>query len=219
MRMGESPMKLRLASLAVVLALVGAFVLAPLTVPVTQAQTPPPPQTNPFLNIPVSGPLGDSGATFTGTMNITGFELGGRNDRRINAVGTLTGEIRNAAGAVVGTLTNFPVTSQVQDILQQPQPGTCPILHLVLGPINLNLLGLVLTTNQIVIDLSAVPGPGNLLGNLLCAIVGLLDRQGNPLRRFAPELVDLLNGVLAALPQTPPRRKRGHFKPPLSLSS
>ena len=192
-------MKLRLASLALALVLVSAFLLAPLSTPVTQAQTPPTQPANPFINIPVSGPLGDAGATFTGTLNITRFVL---QNRRIVAEGTLTGAIKDAAGNQIGTLTNFPVTSQVQDILQQPQPGACPILHLVLGPINLNLLGLVLTTNQIVIDLSAVPGPGNLLGNLLCAIARLLDRHGNTPRRFPPELVNLLNQILA-LPQAP----------------
>ena len=188
-------MKLRLASAAFALVFVSAFLLAPLSTPVTQAQTPPTPPTNPFINIPVSGPLGDAGATFTGTLNITRFELQGR---RINAVGTISGTIRDAAGTAIGTLTNFPVTLPLQDV-----SGTCEILRLVLGPIHLNLLGLVLETNRIEITLTAVPGPGNLLGNLLCAIAGLLDRPGNTLRRFAPELVNLLNQILAVLPQAP----------------
>ena len=52
------------------------------------------------------------------------------------------------------------------------------ILHLDLGPIHLDLLGLLLDTSQIVVDLSAAPGAGNLLGNLLCSITGLLDSGG-----------------------------------------
>ena len=198
-------MKLRLASLALALVLVSAFAVAPLSLPVTQAQTPPPTQpTNPFTNIPVSGLLGDAGATLTGTLNITRFEAQGRRGRNLVAVGTLSGTIRDASGAVIGTLTNFPVSAPVENIsAQQTGPGVCRILHLDLGPINLDLLGLVLTTNRIVIDLTAVQGPGNLLGNLLCTITGLLDRPGNPLARFAPQLADLLNQILAALPRAP----------------
>ena len=56
--------------------------------------------------------------------------------------------------------------------------AACPILHLVIGPITLDLLGLSVTTNQIVLDITAIPGAGNLLGNLLCDIAGLLN--GSP---------------------------------------
>jgi hypothetical protein len=36
---------------------------------------------------------------------------------------------------------------------------------------------------------NAVPGAGNLLGNLLCAITGLLDSPGNPTNAIAnPDL-------------------------------
>ena len=48
--------------------------------------------------------------------------------------------------------------------------------------------------NQVVLDITAVPGAGNLLGNLLCAIAGLLD-GGSPLGGLAA----LLNNLLAAL--------------------
>ena len=47
-------------------------------------------------------------------------------------------------------------------------------LHLVLGPINLDLLGLEVTTKQIILDITAVPGPGNLVGDLLCDVANLL---------------------------------------------
>ena len=52
---------------------------------------------------------------------------------------------------------------------------TLLILSLVLGPINLNLLGLSVRTNQINLRIDAVQGAGNLLGNLLCGITGILD--------------------------------------------
>jgi hypothetical protein len=58
-------------------------------------------------------------------------------------------------------------------------PSQCTILHLDIQPIFLNLLGLQLTTSEITLDLTAVRGPGNLLGNLLCAVAGLLDNTGS----------------------------------------
>jgi hypothetical protein len=63
-----------------------------------------------------------------------------------------------------------------------------------LGPLDLNLLGLMVHLNQVVLDITAVPGAGNLLGNLLCAVAGLLD-QGGPLQG----LINLLNQILGQL--------------------
>jgi hypothetical protein len=45
----------------------------------------------------------------------------------------------------------------------------CSVLHLVLGPLHLELLGLVADLNKIVLDLTAVPG--TLLGNVFCQLV------------------------------------------------
>jgi hypothetical protein len=93
-----------------------------------------------------------------------------------------------------------------------PPGGDCPILHLALGPIHLDLLGLVVDTSPICLAVDADAGPGNLLGNLLCAVAGLLD-QGIPLGAildpnngfFTPDeiaaildgITDLINGALA----------------------
>jgi hypothetical protein len=73
----------------------------------------------------------------------------------------------------------------------------CDILNLVLGPLDLNLLGLEIHLNRVVLDIVAVTGAGNLLGNLLCALVGLLD--GGPLAGLLAQLTDLLNQILDAL--------------------
>jgi len=75
--------------------------------------------------------------------------------------------------------------------------ATCDILHLVLGPLDLNLLGLQVNLNRLVLDIVAVTGAGNLLGNLLCAVTGLLD--GGPLAGLLSQLNNLPNQVLAAL--------------------
>ena len=76
------------------------------------------------------------------------------------------------------------------------QPS-CDILHLVLGPLDLDLLGLQVHLNRVVLDIIAVTGAGNLLGNLLCAITGLLD--GGPLGGLLTQLNRLLRQVLAVL--------------------
>jgi hypothetical protein len=55
-----------------------------------------------------------------------------------------------------------------------------PVLELQLNPIHLNLLGLTVDTSAICLDITAQPGPGNLLGNLLSSISGLLN-QGTSL--------------------------------------
>jgi hypothetical protein len=49
------------------------------------------------------------------------------------------------------------------------QEGECAVLHLVLGPLHLDLLGLVVDLNKVVLDLTAVPG--TLLGNIFCQLV------------------------------------------------
>jgi hypothetical protein len=72
----------------------------------------------------------------------------------------------------------------------------CDILHLVLAPLDLDLLGLQVHLSRVVLNIIAVSGAGNLLGNLLCAVTGLLDGGlGGTLGR----LVNLLNRVLAVL--------------------
>jgi hypothetical protein len=146
-------------------------------------------QTNPTQDIPVTGTF-PGGGTFTGTLDITGFRVVGG---QLVAVGELSGTLTNAAGQTVGTISDLVV--QLPVTLQQG--ATCEILHLELGPLDLDLLGLVVHLDQVVLDITAEQGPGNLLGNLLCAIAGLLDNPGgNALLR---SIAQLLNQILAIL--------------------
>jgi hypothetical protein len=71
---------------------------------------------------------------------------------------------------------------------------TCEILRLSIGAIDLDLLGLTVHLNPVLLIINAVPGPGNLLGNLLCAIVNLLNGGG-----ALAQIVNLLNQLLALL--------------------
>jgi hypothetical protein len=54
--------------------------------------------------------------------------------------------------------------------IQQVPPGLCEVLHLILGPLHLDLLGLVVDLNKIALDLWAIPG--TTLGDLFCGLVG-----------------------------------------------
>jgi hypothetical protein len=91
---------------------------------------------------------------------------------------------------------------QVKDVTSTVAgPGvtaaSCDILNLVLGPLDLNLLGLEVHLNQVVLDIIATSGAGNLLGNLLCAVAGLLD-GGAALGQIAAllnQILGILNGL------------------------
>ena len=59
------------------------------------------------------------------------------------------------------------------------------------GLLLLDLLGLVVDLNEVHLQITAEPGSGNLLGNLLCAVAGLFDN--GPLSQVAQLLNRILN--------------------------
>ncbi|MFL6448757.1 MAG: ABC transporter substrate-binding protein [Bryobacteraceae bacterium] len=101
---------------------------------------------------------------FLGTLTVSNFTIA---NGVLSAVGTLSGDVLNATGGVLGSV------SQAVTVPAQAS-GSCQILSLTLGPLHLNLLGLVVDLNQVVLTITAVPGAGNLLGNLLCSVANLL---------------------------------------------
>lgn len=102
------------------------------------------------------------------------------------AVFTITDFVlQNGQLIAQGTVTGV---SQVIAAPVQIVSSTCQILTLNIGAIHLDLLGLVVDVAPIDIGIAAEAAPGNLLGNLLCAITNLLNNpSGN------------LNGVVALL--------------------
>jgi hypothetical protein len=104
--------------------------------------------------------------------------------------------IVNGSQSVVSTFTApvaLPSTTAAAPTAQAA--AACQILNLVLGPINLNVLGLVISIpNPVVLNITAVPGAGNLLGNLLCSVANLLNGGG-----ALQQIADLLNQILAIL--------------------
>jgi hypothetical protein len=51
-----------------------------------------------------------------------------------------------------------------------PAPS-CQVLNLIVGPLNLNLLGLIVDLNQVKLNITATPG-GGALGDLFCSLSG-----------------------------------------------
>jgi hypothetical protein len=89
----------------------------------------------------------------------------------LSAAGTVSGNVLNGSGGVVG-----PITQALSVPVQVA--GSCQILALTLRPLDLNLLGLTIHPNQVVLNITTVSGAGNLLGNLLCAVANLLNAGG-----------------------------------------
>lgn len=79
-----------------------------------------------------------------------------------------------------------------------PPAGACNVLNLVLAPLDLNVLGLQVHLNRVVLNVIAQAGAGQLLGNLLCFVAGLLD-GGSPLSDLLGRVSTLLNRILGAL--------------------
>ncbi len=131
---------------------------------------------------------GVSGA-LSGILSVTNFSIV---NNALQATGTLVGTFTNAAtGATTPINTTFSA-------LLQGVSATCTILTLTLGPLHLDLLGLLVDLNQVVLTITAQPGPGNLLGNLLCDVANLLN-SGGGLSTILTQLQSLLNQILAAL--------------------
>jgi hypothetical protein len=115
------------------------------------------------------------------------------------AVGVLHATMRRANGDVVGRpskTVSIPVKNAFTGAGKTSAARNCQVLDLVLGPLDLNLLGLKVHLNRIVLHIVATSGAGALLGNLICAIAGLLDGT-SLLDRL--RLANVLNRILGVL--------------------
>jgi hypothetical protein len=195
----------RLPLLALLACLAAMFVAGP-----AQAQT-----TTPLTKtVAVTGKAAN-GKAFKGKFAISNFKaVGGKT----YAVGTLTGTVKNRkvtrivsipakltgeAPAPAGTTPPLPGARTAQ--LPPQQLGSCRVLNLVLGPLDLDLLGLRVELNQVNLRITAVPSTlpgGGLLGDLLCGITNLL----NPSSLLGNQLGQILNAILALIPTTPAAR-------------
>ena len=122
----------------------------------------------------------------------------------LRARGLLQGVIHNANGStktfsVVRTLRVRSMNGTVPGARPMASNrAACNILHLVLAPLDLNLLGLKVHLDKVVLDITAQSGSGNLLGNLLCAVAHLLDGNGT-LGQLLAKLSAILDNLLMGL--------------------
>lgn len=178
----------RLLAIALFVVLMSIALVVPLSAAAAPTHTSTSSQiaasSDPFTNIAVSGTVtdhkGNTVGTFNGTLNVTHFAAQSGN---LVAMGKLSGTLTDTSGKVIGTITNKGVTMPVPTL-----DPSCQVLTLVVGPIHLNVLGLVVDVSQITITVTAQPG--TLLGGLLCQLAGATTLQ---------QIVSLLNQILALL--------------------
>ena len=144
------------------------------------------------LQLPIAGSATTGGA-FAGTLSIQRFEARGD---QVVAIGIVRGAVAGAGTALVGEVA-LPVqvgpgsrgVAAPNSLVAQQQAATCQALHLDIGAVNLNVLGLMVATQPIAIDLSGDSSAP--LGNLVCTTLDTLNNVVG--------LVGLLNQLLSTL--------------------
>ena len=168
----------RFLALALVVAATGGLALAP-----SQAQA--------QVTAPATGTIGGKTALQSATFTLQRFETQVVNGvTKLVAIGTVNGTYKSSNG-----LRTFSV-GDVAAVLPNPPQASCPVLNLVLGPLDLNVLGLAVHLDQVVLDITAIPGPGNLLGNLLCSVANLLNTSGSGNLQLVAALLNQILGLL-----------------------
>jgi len=198
------------------IALIATALALPLS---TYAQAAAPAQAASGTSFPITGEGTANGhpTQFAGTFNIQHFHITGG---KLFAQGVLSGTLTDSTSKVETDVPETPVDIPVISIngktlpsgpsrgndgededtgeaeMVMAQAPSCDILNLVLGPLHLDLLGLVVDLNRLVLNITGQTGAGNLLGNLLCAVTGLLDSPG---QGALAGITNLLNRILAVL--------------------
>jgi hypothetical protein len=160
------------------------------------------------LSVPIAGTFVDAAGgagKFSGTFQIVRFVASGD---ELLANGYLSGTLTDSLGMPLGSVmksVSVPVdlSSTSAAVRRSGERAistnaTCDVLLLVLGPLHLDLLGLTVDLNQVILDIAAQTGAGNLLGNLLCAVVSLLDGAGAlvDIAHLLNQILDILGGLL-----------------------
>jgi hypothetical protein len=169
------------------------------------------------LVLPISG-AGADGVTFEGTVAVQRFV---QRNGEVFAIGAVSGSLSGPAGPI-GTSLYLPVAFPVEvgpgpvaraesgsiapSASSAPDYGarlilaqatTCGVLHLELGAINLNLLGAVVVTTPVTIDING--DTGGPLGALVCAILNNVTGVVNLLNSLLGLVTGLLGGLTGGL--------------------
>ena len=193
-----------------------ALITIALVVAPTVSRADQPPGAPKALVLPLAG-TGANGVTFKGTVAVHRFV---QKDGQVYAIGIVSGSL-SGPGGPIGTAiylpAAFPVqvgsgqTARVENGRIHPaswsgpsygarlmfvQATTCGVLHLDLGAINLNLLGVAVTTTPVTIDING--DTGGPLGALVCAILATLQNVVG-LVNLLNSLLGLVTGLLGGL--------------------
>lgn len=168
------------------------------------------------LVLPLAG-SGSEGVTFKGAVAVQRFV---ERDGEVFAIGIVSGSLSGPTGPI-GTSVYIPVafpvhvgdgpTARAERRLIHPaalsapdygarvilaQASTCGVLHLDLGAVNLNLLGVVVRTTPVTIDING--DTGGPLGNLVCAVLATVNNVVG-LVNLLNSLLGLVTGLLGGL--------------------
>ena len=182
---------------SILMAAIAGAVICGSTQQAVAAQNP-----SPFKGIKIKGAYTDSygkHGKLRGTLDILHF---GSQDNKIVAEGTIRGVLTDSKGEetsfaqdIAWPIQKLAVTMDDDGTFAKKAAVEIPVLHLTLGPLDLDLLGLTVHLDQVVLNVDAHTGPGQLLGNLLVALLGLLDPiaiLGN-----LSQILNILNQILA----------------------
>jgi hypothetical protein len=165
---------MKLFALAVFISF-GTAVVAPHPVMAQQFSTA---STARLISVPVTGSGG--GGTFAGTFRLQQFAP---NQGQIVANGLISGMMTAANG------TTTSVAQTVSVPVQAPTPS-CQLVHLDLGPLNLNVLAVQVSVNPIAVDIAPQLG-STALNSLLCSTAGVANNPTD----FANTLNQILNSL------------------------
>ena len=121
------------------------------------------------------------GLNLGNVTNVLNQIIGGLNlNMALDSVSNVAGNLAANLTTTVSTLADSESLTRALVLDPQQDANGCAILDLSLGPINLNLLGLEVNLDNceggpVTVDITAEPGRGNLLGNLLCGVTNLLN--------------------------------------------
>jgi hypothetical protein len=168
------------------------------------------------LVLPLTG-AASGGVTFNGAVAVQRFL---QRDGQVFAIGAVSGNLSGPAGPI-GTSISLPVafpvrvgnglTARAERGFIRPvslsardsgarvmlaQATTCGVLHLDLGAVNLNLLGVVVTTTPVTIDING--DTGGALGNLVCTVLSTVNNVVG-LVNSLNSILGLVTGLLGGL--------------------
>jgi hypothetical protein len=150
------------------------------------------------LRLPAAGTF-KGGGEFVGTVTINRFE---QRNNDIVAIGFVSGTLirgNKPIGTAVAGPVRWPVTVRTGSSVGDDEitaQASCPVAHVALGPVDVNLLGVQTTLSAVTFDLGGEQGTP--LGDLVCSVNRLLGNVAG-LVNVLNSLLGLVTGLLGGL--------------------